>query len=69
MPFIEQLLDVDGLMITTEKTMNSSLQLITTGFEEQGFTQYEDERKENCQPLLADTQWLEVFKKKQVFQM
>lgn len=63
MPFIEQLLDVDGLMITTENTMNSSLQLITTGFEENGFTQYEDERKEDCQPLLADTQWLEVFKK------
>lgn len=62
MPFIEQLLDADGLLIFTENTINSSLQLITTGFEEQGFTQFEDRRKEVCQPLLSDAEWLEVFK-------
>ncbi len=61
MRFIEQLLDVDGLIISAENTLNNSLQLITTGFEERGFTQFEDVRKEVCQPLLCDEQWLEIF--------
>lgn len=61
MMFIEQLLDVDGLMIVAENTHNHSLQLITTGFVEEGFTQFEDVRKEVCQPLLSDDEWLEVF--------
>ncbi|WP_341299967.1 amino acid adenylation domain-containing protein [Lysinibacillus sp. FSL H8-0500] len=61
MRLMEQLLDADGLMVVTENTQNNSLQLITTGFEEQGFTQFEDNRKDVCQPLLSDEQWLDVF--------
>ena len=59
--FIEQLLDVDGLIISTENTLNNSLQLITTGFEAHGFTQFEDVRKDVCQPLLSDNQWVDVL--------
>jgi len=58
---IRSLLSPGGLLVAAEMTRNSRLQQITTGFLEDGFTRFEDERQATCQPLLSAEQWRQLL--------
>ncbi|MBN3527026.1 non-ribosomal peptide synthetase [Paenibacillus apiarius] len=54
---IQSLLAPGGLLIVLEMTSNSRLQQISTGYLEEGFTRFEDERLAERLPLLSVETW------------
>lgn len=54
---LEALLAPGGLLLLPEMTVNSGLQQVSTAFLEDGFTRFEDERRDQRLPLLASAQW------------
>lgn len=58
---LQSLLAPGGLLIVSEMTRNSHLQLISTGFLEDGFTRFEDERKTVQRPLLSVETWQQLL--------
>ncbi|MCG8640170.1 MAG: amino acid adenylation domain-containing protein [Desulfobacterales bacterium] len=55
--YTQSLLKPGGLLFLLEMTRNSRLQQITTGFLEDGFTRFKDERQQTRLPLLSVKQW------------
>jgi yersiniabactin nonribosomal peptide synthetase len=55
--YINSLLAAGGMLLMVETTRNSLLQLVTVGFFEDGFSHFEDHRKETSLPLLSAEQW------------
>lgn len=62
---VESLLAPGGLLLLLEMTRNSRLQQISTGFLEEGFTRFEDERQAEQSPLLSVEKWQSIFKSRQ----
>ncbi|GIQ70288.1 hypothetical protein XYCOK13_31120 [Xylanibacillus composti] len=58
---LKRMLAPGGYLIFGEATRNSRLMLTTVGFLEDGFSHFEDERKETCLPLLPAAKWLEAL--------
>ncbi|MEG6511769.1 amino acid adenylation domain-containing protein [Desulforamulus ruminis] len=59
--YVRQLLAAGGLLLLYEGTRNSSLQLVTVGLFEDGFSHFQDQRRESCLPLLTAEQWREAL--------
>lgn len=59
---VQSLLAPGGLLFLLEMTRNSRLQQISTGYLEDGFTRFEDERRETHLPLLSADRWLHLLK-------
>lgn len=60
---ISKMLAPNGIAIISEMTINSSLHQVTAGFLEDGFTHFEDERKQERVPFISTEQWLEKLNK------
>ncbi|BBB92140.1 MAG TPA: non-ribosomal peptide synthetase [Methylomusa anaerophila] len=58
---MRSLLAPGGLLLLLEMTRNSRLQQISTGFLEEGFTRFEDERQEEHSPLLSVEKWQNIL--------
>lgn len=58
---IASLLSPGGILLAMEMTENSRLQQISTGFMENGFTHFEDDRQFSRQPLFSAYQWKEML--------
>jgi len=61
---IQSLLAPGGLLLLLEMTRNSRLQHISTGFLEDGFTRFEDQRQTEHAPLLSVEKWQGVLQLK-----
>lgn len=59
--FREMIVD-GGMLLFSEVTENSSIQLVTTALLEEGFSKYTDRRKGTLKPLLSDCEWTECLK-------
>lgn len=59
---VQSLLAPGGLLLLLEMTRNSRLQQVSTGYLEDGFTRFEDERTETHLPLLSAERWLQLLK-------
>lgn len=51
-----------GMLLFSEVTENSAIQLVTTAMLEEGFSKYTDRRKGTLKPLLSDCEWEEYLK-------
>ncbi len=51
-----------GMLLFSEVTENSSIQLVTTAILEEGFSKYTDRRKGTLKPLLSECEWTEYLK-------
>ncbi|MDN9011168.1 non-ribosomal peptide synthetase [Brevibacillus laterosporus] len=58
---MQSLLAPGGLLILLEMTRNSRLQQVSTGFLEDGFIHYEDERHTEQRPLLSVEKWQQLL--------
>ena len=58
-----RLLAPGGVLLMMEGVVNSSLQKITTGLLEEGFTHFTDEREPSSLPLLSAPSWKEALRK------
>lgn len=54
---VRSLLTPSGLLVAVERTANTPVQMVTVGFLE-GFSHYEDQRKETNLPLLSPMGWV-----------
>ncbi|MGO5092388.1 amino acid adenylation domain-containing protein [Clostridium sporogenes] len=61
--YIAKLLVSRGILLILEMTDNTPLQLISTSFFEDGFTNFKDERKVSCNPLISCEGWGQLLKK------
>ncbi len=59
---VQSLIAPGGILLLTEITKNSRLQQISAGFLEDGFTNFEDERRMSHKPLFSTESWLNVLK-------
>ncbi len=60
---IKSLLKGNGILIVIEQLENNCFVMNTAGFLEDGFSHFEDLRKDTFLPLLNNEQWLNTFKK------
>ncbi|MGG4460874.1 amino acid adenylation domain-containing protein [Brevibacillus porteri] len=58
---VQTLLAPGGMLILLEMTRNSRLQQISTAFLEDGFTHFEDERRNEQRPLLSVEAWQQAL--------
>ena len=56
--YVRSLMAAGGLLIVYEGTRNSSMQLVTVGLFEDGFSHFQDGRRESCLPLLSVEEWI-----------
>lgn len=61
--YMKRLLCSSGTLLILEMTENTSLQLISTGFFEDGFTNFKDERAPSCKPLISCEHWENLLRK------
>ena len=61
--YISKLLASDGIFINLEMTHNTPMQLVSTAFLEDGFTNFKDMRQGECKPLLSTTSWKCILEK------
>ncbi|MFS0581059.1 amino acid adenylation domain-containing protein [Brevibacillus sp. 179-C9.3 HS] len=66
---VQSLLAPGGMLILLEMTRNSRLQQISTGFLEDGFTHFEDERLTKQRPLLSAEAWQQALQEQAFEQM
>lgn len=51
-----------GMLLFSEVTENSAIQLVTTAVLEEGFSRFTDRRKGTLKPLLSECEWTEYLK-------
>lgn len=54
---LSAMLNDNGLLLFSEVTENSSIQLVTTAMIEEGFSKFKDSRKNTIRPLLSSYEW------------
>ncbi|VVS94553.1 non-ribosomal peptide synthetase [Desulfoluna spongiiphila] len=58
-----RLLAPGGVLLVTEGVVNSSLQKVTTGLLEEGFSRFTDDRAQSALPLLSASSWKDALRK------
>lgn len=62
--YVKKLLAPGGIVVINEMTINNDIQKVTTGYLEEGFTKFQDERKESKEPLISEKKWINLLKER-----